>query len=84
MSSHAADRIIDVLIEAGITHFFGIPGGSTMELYKALHGREAEIRPIVPRDEQTASCMAEMYGKCRRRFPTKRSSALTPATTATG
>lgn len=62
-SQHAADRIIDSLVEAGITHFFGLPGGSTMELYKALHGREAEIRPIVPRDEQTASCMAEMYGK---------------------
>lgn len=62
-SQHAADKIIDGLVEAGITHFFGIPGGYTMELFKALHGREAEIKPIVPRDEQTASCMAEMYGK---------------------
>ena len=34
-----------------------------MEIYKALHGREDEIRAIVPRDEQTASCMADMYGK---------------------
>ena len=62
-SQHAADRIIDCLIEAGITHLFGLPGGSMMELYKALHGREAQLKPIVPRDEQTASCMAEMYGK---------------------
>ena len=30
---------------------------------KALHGRENQIRPVVPRDEQTASCMADMYGK---------------------
>jgi acetolactate synthase-1/2/3 large subunit len=59
----AAERIVDCLVEAGITHFFGLPGGATMEIYKALHGREDEIRAIVPRDEQTASCMADMYGK---------------------
>ena len=60
---NAAERIVDCLVEAGIDHFFGMPGGSVMEIYKALHGREAEIRPIVPRDEQAASCMADMYGK---------------------
>ncbi|MBO6785119.1 MAG: thiamine pyrophosphate-binding protein, partial [Alphaproteobacteria bacterium] len=59
----AAERIVDCLVETGIDHFFGLPGGATMEIYKALHGRESEIRPIVPRDEQTASCMADMYGK---------------------
>ncbi len=52
---NAAERIVDCLVEAGIDHFFGMPGGSVMEIYKALHGRDAEIRPIVPRDEQTAS-----------------------------
>lgn len=62
-SKAASEKIIDVLVEAGITHFFGLPGGYTMELFKALHGREGEIRPVVPRDEQTASCMADMYGK---------------------
>lgn len=59
----AAERIIDCLVEAGIGHFFGLPGGATMEIYKALYGREDEIRPIVARDEQAASCMADMYGK---------------------
>ena len=59
----AAERIVDCLVEAGITHFFGLPGGAAMEIFKALHGREDEIRAIVPRDEQTASCMADMYGK---------------------
>jgi thiamine pyrophosphate-dependent acetolactate synthase large subunit-like protein len=64
MSSRlASDRIIDVLVDAGITHMFGLPGGNTMELWKALHGREHQVRAIVPRDEQTASCMADMYGK---------------------
>jgi len=59
----ASDKIIDVLVESGITHMFGVPGGNTMELWKALHGREHQIRAVVPRDEQTASCMADMYGK---------------------
>jgi acetolactate synthase-1/2/3 large subunit len=59
----AAERIADCLIEAGITHFFGLPGGATMEIFKALHGRDDEIKVVVPRDEQTASCMADMYGK---------------------
>ena len=59
----ASDMIVDVLVEAGITHMFGLPGGNTMEIWKALHGREHEIRAVVPRDEQTASCMADMYGK---------------------
>lgn len=59
----AAERIVDCVVEAGVEHLFGLPGGATMEIYKALHGREGEIRAVVPRDEQTASCMADMYGK---------------------
>ena len=59
----AAERIIDCLIEAGTEHFFGLPGGATMDIYRALHDRQDDIRAIVPRDEQTASCMADMYGK---------------------
>jgi acetolactate synthase-1/2/3 large subunit len=59
----AAEHIVDVLIEAGITHFFGLPGGAVMEIYKALHDRQDDIKVVVPRDEQTASCMADMYGK---------------------
>jgi acetolactate synthase-1/2/3 large subunit len=59
----AAERIIDCVVEAGIGHFFGLPGGATMEIYKAMHGREHEIKTIVSRDEQTASCMADMYGR---------------------
>ncbi len=58
-----SDWLCDVLIDAGITHVFGLPGGNTMEFWQALHGREHQLRPVVPRDEQTAACMADMYGK---------------------
>jgi acetolactate synthase-1/2/3 large subunit len=64
MSARAVpDLLVDVLVDAGITHVFGLPGGNTMEFWKALHGREHQIRAIVPRDEQTAACMADLYGK---------------------
>jgi acetolactate synthase-1/2/3 large subunit len=64
MTSRAvSSMVVDVLVDAGITHVFGLPGGNTMEFWAALHGREHEVRPIVPRDEQTASCMADFYGK---------------------
>jgi len=59
----AAEHIVDCLIEAQIDHVFGLPGGAMMELFKVLHDRQNEVRVVVPRDEQTASCMADMYGK---------------------
>ncbi len=59
----AAERIVDAVVETGIGHFFGLPGGATMEIYKALQDRQDRIQAIVSRDEQTASCMADMYGK---------------------
>ena len=31
------DRIVEVLEEAGIDHVFGIPGGDTGRIFKALY-----------------------------------------------
>jgi len=66
-SRPVTDMLVDVLVDAGITHVFGLPGGNTMEFWKALHGRERDVRAIVPRDEQTAACMADLYGKLTRK-----------------
>jgi len=60
---NGAEGIVDVLIDAGITHFFGIPGGAVIDILNAMYDRQDRIKPIVARDEQAASCMAEMYGK---------------------
>ena len=57
------DRIVEVLEEAGIDHVFGIPGGDTGRIYKALYHKQDKIKVVVARDEQTAACMAEMYGR---------------------
>ncbi|MEE8304495.1 MAG: thiamine pyrophosphate-binding protein [Candidatus Tectomicrobia bacterium] len=57
------DRIVEVLEEAGIDHVFGIPGGDTGRIFKALYHKQDKIKVVVARDEQTAACMADMYGR---------------------
>jgi acetolactate synthase-1/2/3 large subunit len=57
------DRIVAVLEEAGIDHVFGIPGGDTGRIFKALYDKQDKIKVVVTRDEQTAACMADMYGR---------------------
>jgi acetolactate synthase I/II/III large subunit len=59
----AYDKICDVLIEAGIDHVFGIPGGGTLEIWNALNCRQDKIKVILTRHEQAAACMADMYGR---------------------
>jgi len=58
----ASERIIDVLIEAGVDHVFGIPGGSTIPVWDALYGRD-KIKAVLVRHEQAAACMADAYGR---------------------
>lgn len=57
------ERIVEVLEEAGIDHVFGIPGGDTGRIFKALYAKRDKIKVVVARDEQTAACMADMYGR---------------------
>lgn len=59
----AVDRIVEILEEAGIDNVFGMPGGDTGRIYKALYSKQDKIKVVVPRDEQTAACMADMYGR---------------------
>ncbi|RJP16116.1 MAG: thiamine pyrophosphate-binding protein [Candidatus Abyssobacteria bacterium SURF_5] len=55
--------IIDILVDAGIDHVFGMPGGATLFLYDALFDRQDKIRTILARHEGGAACMADMYGR---------------------
>lgn len=59
----APELFADVLIEAGIDHVFGIPGGSTLFIFDALEGKKDKIRVVLGRHEGSASCMADMYGR---------------------
>jgi acetolactate synthase-1/2/3 large subunit len=59
----ASEKICDVLIEAGVDHVFGIPGGGTLPLWDALYDRQDAIKVVLARHEQAAACMADMYGR---------------------
>jgi len=61
--ARASEKICDVLIEAGVDHIFGIPGGGTIPLWRALYDKQDKIRVILTRHEQAAACMADMYGR---------------------
>jgi acetolactate synthase-1/2/3 large subunit len=57
------DVVVDTLVQAGIDHVFGMPGGATIFLYDALADRKDKIRTVLSRHEGGASCMADMYGR---------------------
>ncbi|MBI3325346.1 MAG: thiamine pyrophosphate-binding protein [Nitrospinae bacterium] len=59
----ACQQMCEVLIEAGIDHVFGIPGGGVGPLFNAIHDHHDKIRFILTRHEQAASIMADVYGR---------------------
>jgi acetolactate synthase-1/2/3 large subunit len=59
----ATEAVIDILIDAGIDHVFGMPGGATLFLYDALFDRKDKVRTVLARHEGGAACMADMYGR---------------------
>jgi len=61
--TRASEKMCDVLIEAGIDHVFGIPGGGTIPIWNALYDRQDSIKALLCRHEQSAGCMADMYGR---------------------
>jgi len=63
--ARAHEMICDVLIEAGVDHVFGIPGGGTIPIWNALYDKQDRINVILARHEQGASCMADIYGRIK-------------------
>ncbi|MBI2207043.1 MAG: thiamine pyrophosphate-binding protein [Candidatus Rokubacteria bacterium] len=55
--------IIETIIEAGIDHVFALPGGILSPVFPDLHDYQNKVKVILTRNEQSASCMAEMYGR---------------------
>ncbi|MBI4832550.1 MAG: thiamine pyrophosphate-binding protein [Candidatus Lindowbacteria bacterium] len=59
----ASGIITDILVDAGIDHVFGMPGGATMFIFDALYDKKDKIRTVLARHEGGAACMADMYGR---------------------
>ena len=59
----STEVLADILVQAGIDHVFGMPGGCTPFVFEALADRKDKIRSVLSRQEGTAACMADMYGR---------------------
>ncbi|MEN9354918.1 MAG: hypothetical protein RL318_2243 [Fibrobacterota bacterium] len=57
METNGARRLLDLLIDHGIDTVTGIPGGSILPLYDALHS--SPIRHVLARHEQGAAFIAQ-------------------------
>ncbi|MBV9323114.1 MAG: thiamine pyrophosphate-binding protein [Chloroflexi bacterium] len=55
--------IAQVLVEAGIDHVFGMPGGRTGAIFDALYDYRDRIRAVLVREEGLAAVMADVYGR---------------------
>ena len=61
----AADALCEALVNEGVEHVFGIPGGANLPLYDALY--DANLKHIQARHEQGGGHMAEGYAKASGR-----------------
>ncbi len=53
----------DMLVEAGIDHVFGMPGGCTPFLYDALFDKKDQIHTVLVRHEGGAAVMADLHAR---------------------
>ena len=60
---NASEVVCDILVEAGIDHVFGMPGGAAGRVFEALYYHQDKIKTVLVRHEGGASCMADMYGR---------------------
>ena len=59
----ASQKIVEAIVGAGIDYVFTMPGGGMNRIFSALYDYRDQIKVVLVRNEQAASCMAEMYGR---------------------
>jgi acetolactate synthase I/II/III large subunit len=57
-----AEIVVQSLIEEGVEHLFGYPGGAVLHIYDAIH-RQDELQHILVRHEQAATHAADGYAR---------------------
>jgi acetolactate synthase-1/2/3 large subunit len=58
-----AEIITEVLIEQGVEHLFGYPGGAAINIYEALYHRQDKIHHYLTAHEQGATHAADGYAR---------------------
>jgi acetolactate synthase-1/2/3 large subunit len=59
----AAEEIVRTLIDSGIGHLFGLPGGAVIPIYDKLLDHQGELKHILVRHEQGAAHAADAYAR---------------------
>src|ERR1022692_645234 len=60
---HGGALLADLLIEHGVRHVFGVPGGQTLALYDAILDRAALLQHVLTRDERSSAYAADSYAR---------------------
>jgi acetolactate synthase-1/2/3 large subunit len=60
---HGGALLADLLIEHGVRHVFGVPGGQTLALYDGILDRAPTLRHVLTRDERSAAYAADSYAR---------------------
>ena len=68
MQRHGGYVLVDTLINHGVTHVFGMPGGQANAFYDALSQRKDKITHILIRDETTAGFAADAFSRVSGRI----------------
>src|SRR3954464_5875805 len=58
-----ADMVIEALVDQGVEHIFGYPGGAVLPIYDALFQQSNRLRHVLVRHEQGAVHAAEGYAR---------------------
>ena len=62
MELTGAEIVVQSLIEEGVEHLFGYPGGAVLHIYDAIYKQE-ELKHILVRHEQAATHAADGYAR---------------------
>ncbi len=63
MKLNGSEILTEVLIEQGVKHIFGYPGGSVLNIYDALYKYQDRITHVMTAHEQGASHAADGYAR---------------------
>src|SRR6266705_1702773 len=58
-----ADMVIEALVDQGVEHIFGYPGGAVLPIYDALFQQSNRLKHVLVRHEQGAVHAAEGYAR---------------------
>ena len=62
-SMTGGEAVVQMLLNHGVTHVFGVCGDTSLPMYDALRKSSNEITHVLARDERCAAYMADVYAR---------------------